>query len=192
MILHWLDNNQPTEGQFTFTISGKSVCSNGWIMTLGITRRRFYSLKSDYLQGRRSEKHGSFGIIPRSEETDKTINYLEIYFKEQCDYLPNTAHWHLSSSTKRTDVYQDMTRAMIARGLSVCSYATFRKVWQSHFPHVKIPKVNTWIHLSILVYCCLNVGLFCIGCIFVRYYFSSHKIATHALSDFQRNILCTD
>lgn len=142
MILNWFDNNQPREGEFTFTLSGKNVCRQAWLMTLGISRRRFYNLKSDYLQGRRSEKPGSYGVIPRSEETDKTIDYLETYFKEQCDYLPNTTHWHLSSSTKQTDVYQDITRAMISTGKSVCSYAPFRKVWKSNFPHVKVPKVK--------------------------------------------------
>lgn len=76
MILNWFDNNQPEIGKFVYTISGISVCWSAWTMTLGITRRTFYNLKADYLKGRRCEKHGSFGNIPRSEELIKQYTIL--------------------------------------------------------------------------------------------------------------------
>jgi len=148
MILDWFDNNQPERGTFTYTISGLPVCWSAWTRTLGITIRRFYNLKADYLKGRVSEKHGSFANIPYSDETDKVIRFLDRYFKEQCDYMPNTTNWHLSSNTKKSDVYQDMCRAMEAKGMSVCSNATFTKVWNTHFSHVKIPKVNLKYYVS--------------------------------------------
>ena len=140
-VFHWLDSNQPETGTFVFSISGLTVCWKAWTMALGITSRRFYSLKSDYLNGRRSEKHGSFTNVPHSEETDHVIRFLERYFAENCDFMPNTTNWHLPSNTKRSDVYQDMFRIMTIEGISPTSNSTFRRVWNTNFGHVKIPKV---------------------------------------------------
>ena len=58
-VFNWLENNQPTGGEFTYTISGINVCWSAWMKVLGISRRRFFELKRDFLLGRRSEQHGA-------------------------------------------------------------------------------------------------------------------------------------
>lgn len=59
-ILNWLNSNQLTKGEFSFYISGLQVCCNAFIKVLGVTERRFFGLKRDYLNGRRSGINGEF------------------------------------------------------------------------------------------------------------------------------------
>ena len=44
-IFNWLDQNQPTVGEFAYYISGLRVCWNAWTKVLGITQRRFFQLE---------------------------------------------------------------------------------------------------------------------------------------------------
>ena len=141
-ILDWLDSNQPTKGEFVFYISGLQVCWNAFIKVLGITERRFFGLKRDYLNERQSGIHGGFLTSRESPQTEAVKHFLEKYFAENCDYMPNSSVWHLTSSSRKAEVYQEFCETMQATGHPTCSQALFRRMWNTDFGHVKIPKVH--------------------------------------------------
>lgn len=112
-------------------------------MVQGITKRRFQYLKRDFLNGRKNEIHGSFLNFPISDESDRCIRFLERYFSDHCDYMPNTKNWHLPSSVKKVDVYHEMGVISESEGIPIsCKESLFRRIWNRYFSHVKIPKVQ--------------------------------------------------
>ena len=108
-ILNWFDNNQPSSGEFAYTISGISVCWSAWTKVLGITRRRFFELKRDFLLGRRNEQHGASLTSKEAPHREAVLNFLDRYFTENCDYMPNSSVWHLTSSSRKADVFQEFS-----------------------------------------------------------------------------------
>ena len=141
-ILNWFENNQPTSGEFAYTISGINVCWSAWITVLGITRRRFFELKRDFLNGRRNERHGAALTSRETPHREAVINFLDRYFQENCDYMPNSSVWHLTSSSRKADVFQELREDMQSTSQPVCSESFFRKIWNERYSHVKIPKVG--------------------------------------------------
>ena len=146
-ILNWLDENQPTEGEFTYRVSGIDVCWSAWIKTLGITQRRFFALKREFLMGRRTGEHGNFFVSRECPQSEAAKAFLEQYFSENCDYMPNSSVWHLTSSSRKIEVYEEFGELMRATGKTVCSQALFRRIWKTQFSHVKIPKVISTFRL---------------------------------------------
>ena len=144
-ILNWFDQNQPIAGEFTYSISGLSVCSNAWTKVLGITRRRFFLRKKEYLLGRRSSQHGASLIYRDQQKTESAKNFLEKYFTENCDFMPNSSVWHLTSTSRKTEVYQEFQETMRSTRESPCSESLFRSIWNTCFSHVKIPKVRYFL-----------------------------------------------
>lgn len=141
-ILNWLDNNQPSSGEFAYTISGINACWSAWTKVLGITRRRFFELKQDFFLGRRNEQHGASLTSREAPHTEAVLNFLDMYFTENCDYMPNSSVWHLTSSSCKADVFQEFTEHMETTNQPVCSETFFRKIWNERYSHVKIPKVR--------------------------------------------------
>lgn len=141
-ILNWFYNNQPSSGEFAYTISGISVCWSAWTKVLGITRRRFFELKRDFLLGRRNAQHGASLTSREAPQREAVLNFLDRYFTENCDYMPNSSVWHLSSSSHKADVFQEFTEHMESTNQPVCSETFFRKLWNENYSHVKIPKVR--------------------------------------------------
>jgi hypothetical protein len=91
-----------------YSISGINVCWKAWTGVLGITETRFYMLKRDFNMGRRNSDHGLMGMTKESLQSESCRIFLEQYFKECCDYLPNSSMWHLTLSSKKLDVYEEM------------------------------------------------------------------------------------
>ena len=140
-ILNWFDDNQPSAGEFVYSIAGVKVCWKAWTLVLGITERRYFMLKRDYQEGRRDPAHGLSGTIKESLQAEACRNFLNTYFSECCDYMPNSPVWHLTSSSRKSDVYKEMKLTLKNMGQPCCSKALFKKIWDTYFRHVKIPKV---------------------------------------------------
>lgn len=150
-ILNWFDRNQPTTGEFTFSISGFQVCWNAFVKVLGITERRFFELNKDFLNGRRSAEHGSFFTSKACPQTEAAKSFLQKYFSENCDYMPNSNVWHLTSSSRKVEVYEEFRETMQATGKPSCSQSLFRRIWNTDFSHVKIPKVRALFQYKFVI-----------------------------------------
>lgn len=151
-VLNWFESNQPEDGVFAYTISGINVCWSAWTKVLGITRRRFFELKKDFLLGRRSEQHGASLTTRDKPHEEAVVNFLDRYFEENCDFMPNSRTWHLTSSTSKGEIYEEFKLTMEATGQPVCSESFFRKIWKERYSHVKIPKVGLFIVLRVSCY----------------------------------------
>lgn len=141
-IFNWFEDNQPTPGEFTYSIMGVSVCWKTWILVLGIPRSTFFNWKSDFLKGRVNPDHGASLTLKRCPKTEVALHFLESFFKENCDYLPTSDVWNLPSSSSKDEIYDEMATSVEARGQPCCSKPNFIKLWNQQFPHVKIPKVR--------------------------------------------------
>ena len=101
-----------------------------------------FSNSKEYLLGRRSSQHGASVMYRDRLQTEAVVNFLEKYFSENCDYMPNCSVWHLTSSSQKKEVFEEFTETMKSTGQPTSSESLFRSIWNSRFPHVKIPKVN--------------------------------------------------
>jgi len=140
----WLSDNRPQKDgkTFVFSICGIEVCVTFLLKTLGITRRKFYRLKKEFLvNDRRSGIHGSSGTTKLCWKSEAALNFMETYFSLMCDSLPTGNLLHLPSNIRRTDIYGEMKATLLIQGQQCCSEATFNNLWKEHFPNVKIPKV---------------------------------------------------
>ena len=81
-----------------------------------------------------------------SLQTEAVLNFLNKYFAESCDYMPNSSVWHLTSTSRKVDVFEEFKETMEATGQPVCTESLFRKIWKENFSHVKIPKVSEYPH----------------------------------------------
>ena len=106
-LFNWLNDNQPTAGVFRYYISGIKVCWSAWTKVLGITRRRFFELKREFLLGRRCACHGASLTTKDCPQSKAVINFLDRYFTENCDYMPNSSMWHLTSSSRKNEVFKE-------------------------------------------------------------------------------------
>lgn len=141
-VFNWFDDYQPTAGVFSYYISGIKVCWSAWTKVLGITRRRFFELKREFLLGRRSALHGASLTTKDCPQSEAVINFLDRYFAENCDYMPNSRVWHLTSSSRKVEVFQEFQETTASTGQTKCSESLFRKIWNERYSHVKIPKVG--------------------------------------------------
>ena len=141
-LFNWLDDNQPTAGVFRYYISGIKVCWSAWTKVLGITCRRFFELKREFLLGRRCACHGASLTTKDCPQSKAVINFLDRYFTENCDYMPNSSMWHLTSSSRKNEVFKEFQETTESTGQPSCSESLFRKIWNERYSHVKIPKVS--------------------------------------------------
>ena len=70
------------------------------------------------------------------------VNFLDRYFEDNCDYMPNSNVRHLTSSSRKVEVFQEFKEYMESSSQPICSKSFFRKIWNKRYSHVKIPKVR--------------------------------------------------
>lgn len=144
----WFECNQPSPGEFAYSISGISTCWKAWIGVLGIPRSTFFNWKADFGKGRINPDHGSSLTIRPNLKSETAVHFMTKYFSENCDFLPTSDIWHLPSSSSRVDVFQEMYQTLKARNQPCCTQTHFVRSWKQHFPHVKIPKVELRLSLN--------------------------------------------
>lgn len=128
----------------TFLVSGKVVCQNLWIATLGISQTAFYSIRKLFLEGTVTFVSGS----ERSPllRTTEALAWMENYFTLVGDSMPNQMALHLPSSLSKLSVYQRLHDDFKKRGKNeIVSQSQFFKLWESNFSNVVIPKVGSII-----------------------------------------------
>ena len=125
-ILNCLDNNQPSSGEFAYTISGINVCWSAWTKVLGTTQGRFFELKQDFLLGRHNKQHGTSFVSRKVPHREAMLNLPVRYFTENCYYMPKSNMWHLTSSSRKTNMFQEFTEH-IKTNYPVCSQTFSQK-----------------------------------------------------------------
>ena len=85
-------------------------------------------------------------------QTHHTLQWMEEYFKNNCDSMPDQDCRHLPSCLTRNDIYKNCSMDLEAVGNVVCSKAQFHRMWNLYFPNVTIPKVTNFLHNYICDY----------------------------------------
>jgi hypothetical protein len=117
------------------------VCQIVWISTLEISSSYFYKIRKKFLTG-------SISLSPDTQrsplqKTSEAIAWMNNYFDLIGDYLPHHMAIHLPSGLTKVLVYQKMVTDFKERNKSnIIGQSNFFKIWERHFPNVKIPKEN--------------------------------------------------
>ena len=135
----------------SYTICGKKVCQNVWIATLGISSSFFYCIRKKFL-------NGSVAIIKEpnqspSQKTQKAIAWIQNYVDLLGDHLPHRMIVHLPSNLTKVGIYHKMVDDFQQRkqASDTVSQSNFFKIWDEHFSHVTIPKVDLAIRICIMI-----------------------------------------
>ena len=140
-LIDYLHSNTSKESNQTiFLISGKVVCQPVWLATLGISRSRFYEIRKAYLHGAMNMDQPA-KQVPRRAKTHKAISWMNSYFNQVGDHMPDKLAIHLPSFLTRSLVYERMKEDL---GTDTISSSHFHSLWMSDFSHVTIPKVCSY------------------------------------------------
>ena len=134
--------NGQQESEISYFVSGKSVCRNVWVSSLGISTSTFYNARKRFLSG-------SVSIVREMQrspqlKTNEAIAWMQNYFDLVGDKLPHLMSVHLPSNLSKLTIYQRMTSEFRNRKESsiTISQSNFFRIWEEHFPDVIIPKVR--------------------------------------------------
>ena len=92
----------------------------------------------------------------QSLRTEQAIIWMERWFNDFGDNMPDTRMIHLPQFLTREAVYKEMAHDMHREGINtsnIISLAHFYATWSDIFPHVSIPKVRNQIeHLEAYIH----------------------------------------
>lgn len=127
-------------GSMNYIVSGKDVCLPVWLSVLGLSKSRFYDVKRLFNQGAvRIERLVS--PKPHSPKSQEAIAWMEFYFNQVGDHLPDRMAIHLPSFLTTNLVYRRMSEEFASKKQAIISQSHFYKLWSTEFRHVTIPKV---------------------------------------------------
>lgn len=147
-ILDYLHSNTSNETKETiFLVVGKGVCLQIWLGTLGLSRSRYYEVRKAFSSGVISFQRALSPTTSHRPKSCKAIAWMQYYFQQIGDQMPDRMAIHLPSFLTNVLVYNRMKEELEGRGDEVISQAHFYSLWKDEFSHVTIPKVI--INLSI-------------------------------------------
>ena len=111
-------------------------------MVYGLRRHRFSAVKKKFFYGIIVAEHGRLGKACFSDATIRMISWLRLFIAKVCDKMPTKEEIHLPSCLTKADIYALVSDELSHGGIQQsCMKSKFYQIWQTHFPHVKIPKV---------------------------------------------------
>ena len=110
-------------------------------MVYGLRYNRFLSIKRKFESNVVVAEHGGLGRGHLNDTTIRAISWLRMFAEKAGDRMPMNETIHLPSCLTKADVYMLAVDDVSQGNLECCPKSKFYKIWQSEFPHVKIPKV---------------------------------------------------
>ena len=126
-LIDWFTTHEYTQGEFAYDIAGIPTCYTAWRNVLGITRRTFFRIKSEFKRGLRVSDHGATGTFRHSLKNENVSLFLKNYVTENGENMLNSRFVHLSSSITWRDIYLEMVQTLTAQGKEFCSENCFRQ-----------------------------------------------------------------
>ena len=124
-----------------YILSGRSVCQSLWLAALSISSSRFYSVRSDFLEGIASVslEKCSRVLAPKSLAA---IAWMKNYFDRVGDKRPDKEGIYLPTCLTEFTIYNVMLDELrLEHGSKPICFSQFNKLFHGHFPYVTIPKV---------------------------------------------------
>ena len=135
---------------YTFTVEGKSVCRNTFMLFYNIGKHTLRSLMDHVNKyGVSSRKHGNAGRSPKHaikyEDVLRIVTYIKNYADEHGLPQPaaprgidNIPCVYLPSNTTKVDMHKTYMASMAQeRALKITS---FKDIWRMCLPHIRISK----------------------------------------------------
>ena len=140
-VLDYLHTNTSTsDGETVFFVCGRAVCLPIWLAILGIGKSRFYEIRQSFIKGALFLERLT-SPISHQPKSCEAIAWMQNYFSQIGDYMPDHMAVHLPSFLTNLLVYTQMKEELESSGRQVISQSHFYNLWTSEFPHVSIPKV---------------------------------------------------
>lgn len=140
-VLDHLHNNTSRDDTETlFFVCGKNVCLPLWLAVLDLSKSRYYEVRQSFLNGALFVERLTSPMTHQPKSCE-AIAWMQNYFSQIGDYMPDRMVLHLPSFLTNALVYSRMTEELEASGRQVISQSHFYNLWTSEFPHVSIPKV---------------------------------------------------
>ena len=140
--LNYLHINSSLEEKETiFMVIGKGVCLPVWLATLGLSRTQYYEVRKAFASRVMSFERILSPTIRHRPKSCRAVAWMQHYFEQIGDQMPNRMAIHLPSFLNTTIVYNRMKEELEERGEEVVCDAQFSCLWKEEFPQVSIPKV---------------------------------------------------
>lgn len=144
-VLDYLHSNTSKETKETiFVILGKAVCLPVWLSVLGLKKSHYYEVRKEFLTGVLFLERLSSATMHRAKSY-KAIAWMQLYFDQVGDQIPDRMAIHLLSFLTHGMVYSRMREELEQSGEEVISQSHFYQLWSSEFPHVSVPKVCLYL-----------------------------------------------
>lgn len=142
-ILNYFHSNSTLEEkETTFMVSGKCVCLAVWLGTLSLSRTRYYEVRKAFCSGVVSFERIHSPTTVHRPKSYKAIAWMQSYFHQIGDQMPDRMAIHLPSFLNNTLVYNRFKEDCEERREEIISQTQFLSLWKAEFPHVSIPKVD--------------------------------------------------
>lgn len=149
-ILDYLHTHSTSDGDITFIISGKQVCQDIWIATLGVSVSWFYKIRQLSLKGSLRMVTAPKQVL---QKTYEAVEWMRQYFELIGDYMPHRMVVHLPSFLSKISVYHKMiSHFKLREKQHLISKSQFFLLWKKHFGHVTIPSVSCLILRCYLIF----------------------------------------
>lgn len=161
-MLDYFDTNCPHNEQgekdpknIQYILCGRRVCQALWQAILSISTSTFYSLRRDFMDGKRADKNVRMRSL--SSKSMEAVAWMSSYFTRVGDKRPDKDGIYLPSCLSEKSIYnlmvEDFAQSTPGQDHCVC-LSQFNRLFRTYFPNVTIPKVCL---PSILV--CVYMGI---------------------------------
>ena len=72
----------------------------------------------------------------------EAVKWLSNFFETRVEHIPNKSYSHLFDTYSQLEVWKEYKTSFKNFEDSPISYSHFLRIWDGHFPNVKIPKTN--------------------------------------------------
>ena len=120
--------------------SGHKVCSKSCRHIFGIDKKFFYHHIKKFDLG--AIAAGSSRLQMSSDVKNNAITWLQDYAQDYGDRMPHTPDILLPYNTQIKDVWKKYCEDMESKLEEKLACTTFRKMWKTNFPHMKVKKVR--------------------------------------------------
>ena len=139
-----LKDKRHLQHNVNLTLGGKQLCIVAFTRVLGISRKRFNTVKHLYLDGVACTK-------PRIYDRRKSVKHsiavawMDRYLNRIGDKMPHLEQTHLPHFLSKKTLYELMVQHLLDEGIDqkdIVSSSHFYLIWREEFRNYVIPKVG--------------------------------------------------
>ncbi len=126
-------------------LEGKCICAEAFVSVLGISRKRYQKLLTQFRQGVTRFKRKEVNRTEATKVTEAKA-WMTHFFNRTGDHMPHIQQVHLPHFLTKKDIYSRMKRELLQEGLQdkdIVCLSYFYRLWDTDYKHVVIPAVSS-------------------------------------------------